>query len=385
MQQSLVAIFCTSHADSVGNSCRIQLLAELSKKFDLLIVTNQEEYIRSLGLCEKVVSLPSLSYSLPNRLPILGKLLYAKKVAGILNNLCKGKKLFVFHDTSDYMLFLRKEIPIYTCVHQIHEFIGLSQRKGLTALITKLNGKLLLAGVKRSRIVFANFQTIADFLKQNGIKQEVIVTPHFIDRKCYIEKSPESKISLLLKNEKAKGAFVLTYTGWVSENRGLQLMLDVAVKLALKDNRFKLCIVGCQEEYKDRIECFAKENKVVDNIFVYGRVNYDLMPAILKSSDICLSFLEVNPVYSVSPPQKVVEYFAAGKPVIANHIVTHECLIQDGVNGYLLDDSDSIVRKAEEIASNKNLYERLSNNARKESDKYDKGIIVEKYYNGILR
>lgn len=382
MQQPLVAIFCTSHADSVGNSCRLQLLAELSKRFEVTILTNQVSYVKSLRIGHEVVQLPDYQSPLM-KLPVISKLYYSRKLAGFLNNVCWGKKLFVFHDTSDYVLFLKKDIPVYTCVHQIHEFIGLTQRKGLSALVTKLNGKLLMSGVKRSKVIFANFQTIADYLKKNGIRQEVIVTPHFIDRKCYVGDTPDSEISKFLKNEKSEGAFILTYTGWVSENRGLQLMLDVVTQLGTVDNKFKLVIVGCQEDYKKRIKSFAKENGVINNIIVYGRVNYDLMPAILKTSDICLSFLEINPVYSVSPPQKVVEYFAAGKPVIANHIVTHELLIKDGVNGYLLDDANSIVKKVECIASNHILYEQLSKNALKESEKYDKEMIVKKYCKGI--
>ena len=381
-QQPLVAIFCTTHADSVGNSCRLQLLAELSKRFEVTILTNQVSYIKSLGIGHEVLQLPDYQSPLM-RLPVISKLYYAKKLAGFLNNECVGKKLFVFHDTSDYVLFLKKDIQVYSCVHQIHEFIGLSQRKGLSALVTKLNGKLLLAGVKRSKVIFANFQTIADYLKKNGIKQDVVVTPHFIDRTCYVEDTPQSEISTFLKKEKLKGAFVLTYTGWVSENRGLQLMLDVVVQLAKKDKKYKLLIVGCQEDYKERIECFAKENGVGENIIVYGRVNFDLMPAILKASDICLSFLEINPVYSVSPPQKVVEYFAAGKPVVANHIQTHEYLIEHGKNGYLLDDASSIIVHIEKLANDKQLYDELSKNALEESEKYDKEKIMDVYIKKI--
>lgn len=384
MPQPLVAIFCTTHADSVGNSCRLQLLAELSKRFDVTVVTNQVAYIKSLGIGREVIQLPNYQ-SFLMRLPVISKLFYAKKLAGFLNKVCNGKKLFVFHDTSDYVLYLRKDIPVYTCVHQIHEFIGLGIRNGLSAFITKMNGKLLMAGVKRSKVVFANFQTIADFLKKHGVNQDVVVTPHFIDKSCYGDDAPESSISDTLHMEKSSGSFIMTYTGWVSENRGLQLMLDVVNKLSKKGKKYILCIVGCQDDYKERIIKFAQENTISDRILVYGRVNYDLMPAILKASDVCLSFLEINPVYTVSPPQKVVEYFAAGKPVVANHIVTHEALIKDGITGYLLDNADSIAEKIELLQNDKQLYDNLSQNVLAESEKYDKEFIVETYYKNIVR
>lgn len=382
MQQPLVAIFCTSHADSVGNSCRLQLLAELSKRYDLTLLTNQAEYVRSLFKEAKVKELPVYQSSLM-RIPVVSKLVYAKKIAGFLNKECDGKKLFLFHDTSDLVLFLDKNIPIYTCVHQIHEFVGFSRGKGLSGLVTRINGKLLLKGVKRSKVCFANFATISDYLKQEGLKQEVIITPHFIDRSVYRIGAPTSDVSDRLHEEKKRGSFILTYTGWVSENRGLQLMMDVIKGLAAKDGRFKLCIVGCQDDYKEKISIYAKDNGIEDNVLLYGRSNYDKMPAILMSSDVCLSFLEVNPVYSVSPPQKVVEYFAAGKPVVANHIQTHEYLIEHGKNGYLLDDAASIIVHIEKLANDKQLYDELSKNALEESEKYDKEKIMDVYIKKI--
>ena len=203
MQEPLVSIFCTSHPDSVGNSCRIQLLVEFSRRYDQTIITNQPAYIESLDTGSQVISLPRLK-STWRRVPIFSKLMYARQISGFLNNACKGKKLFLFHDTSDYVLFLDKSIPIYTCVHQIHEFIGLSPQKGISSIITRLNGKLLMAGVKKSKVCFANSRTIAEYLKSSGLKQEIIVTPHFIDKSRYGKNALESNISSLLRNEKKR-------------------------------------------------------------------------------------------------------------------------------------------------------------------------------------
>ena len=54
-------------------------------------------------------------------------------------------------------------------------------------------------------------------------------------------------------------------------------------------------------------------------------------------SDVCLSFLDDVPAHHLSPPQKILEYFAAGKPVICNKIRTHELLVNHGVNGFILE------------------------------------------------
>ena len=165
----------------------------------------------------------------------------------------------------------------------------------------------------------------------------------------------------------------------MSENRGLDLMLDVIKRLSEYNECYKLCIVGCQNDYKTKIESFASDSGISKNVLVFGRINYEFMPGILQESDVCLSFLEINPVYSVSPPQKVVEYFAAGRPVIANHIKTHELLIDDGQTGFLLDDADSIVHKIIAITKDKELFDWISSNALKEADRYDKETIVGSY------
>ena len=108
-----------------------------------------------------------------------------------------------------------------------------------------------------------------------------------------------------------------------------------------------------------------------------------LIPGILYYSDVCLSFLNADvPAYRVSPPQKVAEYFAAGKPVICNKIAPHEWLVDHGVNGFVLDpDPLKIAEYILKLKNDKITYTKMSANAQETAKQHD----IDKIYGKMIQ
>jgi glycosyltransferase involved in cell wall biosynthesis len=88
---------------------------------------------------------------------------------------------------------------------------------------------------------------------------------------------------------------------------------------------------------------YFMERNMEENIICLGKIEYDFIPGVIALSDVCLSILEDNPVYQMSPPQKVIEYMASGKPVIANKIQTHTMLITNEYDGFLTENDPSLI------------------------------------------
>lgn len=86
----------------------------------------------------------------------------------------------------------------------------------------------------------------------------------------------------------------------------------------------------------------------------------------------CLSILEDYPAYRMSPPQKVIEYMASGKPVVANKIHTHSMLITDEYDGFLTNnDPAEIADRILFLKSHPEIHRLMCINALKTASMYD--------------
>jgi glycosyltransferase involved in cell wall biosynthesis len=150
------------------------------------------------------------------------------------------------------------------------------------------------------------------------------------------------------------------------------LMLESMRISSARDPEILFVIAGSDETYSQRINAFFRQHSMTENLICYGQVEYGNIPGILALSDVCLSFLEDTPVYQLSPPQKVIEYFAAGKTVIANIITTHNDMITDSFNGFLTScNPQEVAEKIIYLKTNPEVHQQMCINALKTAESYD--------------
>ena len=86
-----------------------------------------------------------------------------------------------------------------------------------------------------------------------------------------------------------------------------------------------------------------------ENVLVFEKVSYQDVPRYILAADVCLCF-DRNFTWSKwgshRSPLKLFEYMACGKPVIASRVGQLESVIQDGIDGLLVDNSpEDVVKK----------------------------------------
>lgn len=363
MKPKIATVFVTTNADTVGNSNRLKFLDFFSQCFNLIIYTNKPEFVGRLIPGAKVKSMED---KLARKI-ILHALAWRSIAASI--NSENVDAVFLNHDNAILAMWLKP--PVFQYTRQMHDLVGLNNKRSiLQYLYDKISEQVALNGLRKAVVNFAVSTPILEYLSKKKVPN-LVLTPHGVKLQLY-ENPLKTDFHLDIARLKEKGYFVVSYTGWVSEQRGLWLMLDSIKKSVLKDHKIALVIAGCEEKYLNIIHGYARENKLEDNIIVYGRIDYTLVPGILHLSDLCLSFLEVNPAYQMSPPQKVIEYFAAGKPVLANKIKTHELLITDRLNGFILDENACEIAAAIiKLKNDRAMLAELSANALETAKKYD--------------
>ncbi len=77
---------------------------------------------------------------------------------------------------------------------------------------------------------------------------------------------------------------------------------------------------------------------------------------------------------------KIIQYMSAGLPVIASSIGENNVVIQDGVNGFLVDDETSWIASIRNLYNNDDLYRNFSNMSLALSGNYSIDQHVDQYY-----
>jgi len=377
--KKLCVLFTTSHSDTLGNAGRLEMVNYLSQNFDTTILTNRKAFIQ-----ERFPHCAVIGYeSQKNRyLPVIADILESRKIAKCVKQI-QSEFVFMIVDTAPVALWLKQ--PVFQYVHQYgqrSEYRSGFCRKKVRNIIGRINHAFIFKGLKKSKATFVVSRPIIEILKNKGL-QHLVHTPHGVE----LEKFRNPFVTDMhepLRKLRAQGCFLVTYTGWVTENRGFQLMLDSIRQAVGQDEKIVLVIAGADNHYSQRITAYAQKHDLSQNILDLGVIDAKLIPGILHYSDVCLSFLDDVPAYRISPPQKVVEYFAAGKPVLCNKIASHEWLVDHGKNGYILAPNPVDVGKAIwRLKNDKNLYDVMADNAFQAAKKYDIDLIYGNMVNVI--
>lgn len=374
----LIVVFYTSHADTLGNENRLNLTEYLSKKFHVIVLTNQVQL-----LSRRIPDAEIQEIKWPKRKLVLFKTLeFYYYLAGIVNKIPEGK-VFLFHNVAPMAILINK--PVYQYVYQFGKRTNVNNKS--VTIKSKLKDwlyeKITIYALKRSNHIFANSRIIVDYFLNKNLKN-VSFSTHGIKYQNYVSPIIEN-IHNKLEKKRNEGSFLITYSGWVTENRGLRLMLEAIKYLHEIDKSYVLVLCGADKEHILKIEEYKRVNDLEENILNLGYLDSILIPGILLNSDVCLSFWDKNVKgFNFAPPQKLLDYLAANKPVICTNMPSNETYIQNGLTGFLIDNEvEQLVNKVEFLRSNPEIYEKMVENCRLESLKYNSEIVYQKVFDII--
>jgi glycosyltransferase involved in cell wall biosynthesis len=362
----------------VGNVVMLHTLSYIVKHYNTVIYSNYSAFLKQQFPQFNTISLDHIQAK-SNRFP--DKLTYWRKIARVLNA-DQSDAVYLGHESAPVALWLKKDCFQY--IYQVHEMLGFGMER--KPFYKRINQKILelyiLKGIRKSRANFVVSEPMMEYLQLHNITR-LYLTPHCVDLKrfsepCFTEFHDE------IRKKREQGYFIICYSGWVSEGRGLNLMLESLRMSIEKDPDILFLIAGSDDEYTRQITSYFSERCLQDNLMCLGKIAYAHIPGIIALSDVCLSFLEDNPVYRMSPPQKVIEYLASGKPVIANDMQTHALLVTNEYDGFLtVDNPIEIADKILFLKSNPVICHQMGENARNTSAKYDTDLVYGKMKEAI--
>jgi len=162
---------------------------------------------------------------------------------------------------------------------------------------------------------------------------------------------------------------IITYTGALFENRGIEEILYCASKY---DDHLFLLIGGVQEQIK-KYESFIQSQfqRKLPNVIFTGYVKHDKIVLYLKASDILAApySQKVKTAYHMSPI-KLIEYMGSKVPVITSDLPRiKDIASEDEVTFFQADNPHSLCDKIELLLNN---YEQAKGKALKAYEKVKK-------------
>ncbi len=146
---------------------------------------------------------------------------------------------------------------------------------------------------------------------------------------------------------------VLGSAGRLTEQKNHRFLLRLAARLRDRGMKFRLLIAG-QGELEDELKKYAARLNIIENIVFQGFI--EDMRRFMKSIDIFL-FPSLWEGFGYA----LAEAMAAGKPIVAFNTSSNPELVENGVNGYLVDVGavEAFADKTEILASDGDLREEM--------------------------
>lgn len=215
-------------------------------------------------------------------------------------------------------------------------------------------------------------------------KDKVLVFPNGVDTNLF---KPNKDFSHLQHAFKVDGKKVLLFTGGITAERGLSLLVEAVPKITAKDSNVAILIVGYGPQ-KSELEKLALRLGVEKFVRFVPPVEYREMPSYICLADVTIGPLVARLDTFGSVPRKVLEYMACAKPVVACQGGVSSDLIRNGYNGFLIrpGDADELASTILKIINGPGLAEKVGRNAErhvKEFHDWDK--IIDEFEQALQR
>ena len=143
---------------------------------------------------------------------------------------------------------------------------------------------------------------------------------------------------------------VLVYMGSFFYFSGLVAALTEFAKLAKSNSTLKFLLIGGGEQ-DQKLRKLAIELDVQDQVVFTGFIGYQDLPRYLKAGDVAVSTLELTLVANVAFPNKVLQYLAAGLPVVSTQLEGLFSVFESEKSIVWESDPTSVIRRAIQFTS----------------------------------
>ena len=257
---------------------------------------------------------------------------------------------------------------------RVHNIVGLPH------LEAKSIRKFILTTTEKLTYIFAtklycNSLNLKQVI-QSMTKKEVDViangSVNGVDTNYFLDTlNDDTKKSVLDKLYIDKNDFVVTFVGRIVNDKGINELVEVFTELSLKYKNIKLLLIG---DYKDELDSIsAKSMQLIDknDSIIYLEFQEDIREYL------AITNLFVLPSYREGLPNVLIEAGSYGIPLIATNINGCNEIIEDNINGMLVEkkNKQELKNGIEKFFTDKEYYNSIKKRVRASIiERYDQEI-----------
>ena len=227
--------------------------------------------------------------------------------------------------------------------------------------------------LKKAHRIISVGELLAQLRKEQTGRQAVII-PNGVDYK-------------LFRRAQSKNAHppTLIYTGYVGGWSGLELILEALARLKGDFPELRLVVLGhTSSYYSNFLQQRVSTLELEDRFFYEGNKTYSEMITYLKQADIGMALFQPVELRKYAFSIKVIEYMAAGLPVITTRDLQSACVVNKYKCGKAVGfEVDEVAEAITALLTNTKLHRKCVRNAVKASRDYDWKDLMEREYKVI--
>lgn len=174
--------------------------------------------------------------------------------------------------------------------------------------------------------------------------------------------------------------FVILFVGRLSKRKGVDVLIE-AFYLYLKDRKSdcELIIAGDGPE-REKLEKKAREMGIIKKVSFLNHVEHSDLNLLYNKANVVIIPSKTYEHYTEGTPTVALEAMSAGRPIIATSLGGLKMIIQDMVNGLIIEENNAevLAQALKSISADDQLAERLGNNGRIYCEKVRDRKIVAK-------
>lgn len=202
----------------------------------------------------------------------------------------------------------------------------------------------------------------AAYLAEIGVTPPVSIIPNGIKLDDF---SPWPSDYLRARFGIAPETQILLWAGRLNQEKRPLLAYEIFRELCAQHDNVALVMVG-DGALRAEVEARAQRDRLQNRLFLTGLVDYKLMPAIYNSADLWISTSQ-----SEVHPMVAIEAAACGLPAIAWRDRALHGVVDEGVNGFLVDSKGEFLNRLKSILNDGARYQQMRRAALAKGRNYD--------------
>lgn len=246
-------------------------------------------------------------------------------------------QLIHIHSIPDFLVFsaLVPKISGAAVILDIHDLLPEVYASKFSVGRDSAWFKLMVFAERRS-CAFADHVIIA-----NDIWRDRLISRSVRAEKCTtVRNYPTLALFKAHSKERTDGKFLITYPGSLNKHQGLEVALKAFRRISERMPNTEFHIYG-EGSYKPRLKLIVKDLGLENRVFFHDGVSATEIARVMVNTDLAVEpKLSGIPFSNEAASTKILEFMAAGVPIVASRTSVHSRYYDDSVLKYYDADND---------------------------------------------